>query len=153
MLNKHSGAEGKAARQAAILEVVASAEVATQNDLVRALKRRGIAATQVSISRDVAELGLIKSGGAYRPAPAEGGAADPELPLRTFVRRVVAAGPHLAVVRCDAGTAPRVGLVLDGLAIPGLAGTLAGDDAVFVATETAAAQKKLVEFLQARMPK
>src|SRR3569832_72968 len=105
-MNKYTDrTEGKTARQAAILEAVASEEIATQNDLVKALKKRGISATQVSVSRDVAELGLITAGGAYRPAAAETGAADPELPLRTFVRRVVAAGPNLTVVRCDAGTA------------------------------------------------
>jgi len=152
-MNKYTDRdERKSARQSAILEAVSSEQLATQNDLVKALKKRGIAATQVSVSRDVAELGLIKSGGAYRPAPAEGGAADPELPLRTFVRRVVAAGPNLTVVRCDAGTAPRVGLVLDGLAqFPGLVGTLAGDDTVFVASDSAAAQKKLIDFLNSRM--
>ncbi|MBI3566485.1 MAG: ArgR family transcriptional regulator [Elusimicrobia bacterium] len=150
-MNKYSERGGKAARQAAILEAVAHDEVATQNDLVRALKKRGIEATQVSISRDVAELGLVKAGGLYKAATAESGAHDPELPLRTFVRKVVPAGPNLTVVRCDTGTAPRVGLVLDGLTLPGLAGTLAGDDTVFVATESAAAQKKLVEFLETRM--
>jgi transcriptional regulator of arginine metabolism len=150
-MNKYSNREGKAARQAAILEAVSQEELGTQNDLVRALKKRGISATQVSISRDVAELGLVKAGGTYRPATAEGGATDPELPLRAFVRKVVAAGPNLTVVRCDTGTAPRVGLALDGLDLAGLAGTLAGDDTVFVATESAPAQRKLIEFLQTRM--
>ncbi len=147
-MNKYTG---KAARQSAILEAISSGEVATQNDLVAALKKKGVSATQVSISRDIAELGLMKVGGVYRPATAESGATDAEMPLRTFVRAVKPAGPHLTVVRCDAGTAPRVGLVLDVLSLPGLAGTLAGDDTVFVATETAPAQKKLVEFLTSRM--
>ncbi len=133
------------------MEAVTAEAIATQNELVRALKKRGIDATQVSISRDVAELGLLKTAAGYKAATAENGAHDPELPLRTFVRKVVAAGPNLTVVRCDTGTAPRVGLILDGLNLPGLAGTLAGDDTVFVATESAAAQKKLVEFLQSRM--
>jgi len=150
-MNKYTQPGGKAARQAAILEAVAQDAIATQNDLVRALKKRGIDATQVSISRDVAELGLLKVGGVYKPAAAEGGAHDPELPLRAFVREVVAAGPNLTVVRCDVGAAPRVGLALDGLTWPGLAGTLAGDDTVFVATESAAAQRKLVEYLRSRM--
>ncbi|HXS99225.1 MAG TPA: hypothetical protein VN915_00955 [Elusimicrobiota bacterium] len=151
-MNKYAGRdERKTARQSAILEAVSSEEIATQNDLVKALKKRGIEATQVSVSRDVAELGLIKAGGAYRSAPAEAGASDPELPLRTFVRRVAAAGPNLTVVRCDAGTAPRVGLVLDELSQPGLAGTLAGDDTVFVASDSAAAQKRLIDFLRSRM--
>jgi len=145
-MNKYN----KAARQSAILQAITQEEVSTQNDLVRALKKRGIAATQVSISRDIAELGLMKVGGVYHPAVAEA-AHDVEMPLRTFVRSVVAAGPNLTVIRCDTGTAPRVSLVLDGLALPGLVGTLAGDDTVFVAGESAAAQKNLIGFLQSRM--
>lgn len=148
-MNKYAG---KALRQTAILEAVSSAEITTQNELVAALRKKGVAATQVSISRDIAELGLIKAAGAYRPASADTGAADPELPLRAFVRSVTPAGPHLTVVRCDTGTAPRVGLALDGLTMPGLVGTLAGDDTVFVACGSAAVQKKLVEFLTTRMP-
>ncbi len=150
-MNKYADrAEGKAARQTAILEAITQEQVATQNDLVRCLKKRGIAATQVSISRDIAELGLVKAGGAYRPATGEA-AHDDEMPLRTFVRSVTAAGPNLTVIRCDTGTAPRVGLVLDGLAQPGLVGTLAGDDTVFVAGDSAAAQKRLIEFIESRM--
>jgi transcriptional regulator of arginine metabolism len=152
-MNKYTGRDDrKAARQSAILSAITEEEVATQNDLVKALKKRGIPATQVSISRDIAELGLVKSGGVYRAAAAEGGgASDPELPLRAFVRSVVAAGPNLTVVRCDTGTAPRVGLSLDGAALPGIVGTLAGDDTVFVAVDSAASQKRLIEFLQNRM--
>lgn len=151
MTNKYAHrTEGKAARQTAILETISRDDVATQNDLVHALKKRGISSTQVSISRDIAELGLVKAGGVYRPATGEA-AHDAEMPLRTFVRSVVAAGPNLTVIRCDTGTAPRVGLVLDGLAQPGLVGTLAGDDTVFVAGDSAAAQKRLIEFLESRM--
>jgi len=151
LMNKYTGRdERKSARQTAILEAITHDEVSTQNDLVVALKKRGIASTQVSISRDIAELGLIKAGGAYRPATGEA-ANDAEMPLRTFVRAVVAAGPNLTVIRCDTGTAPRVGLVLDGLAQPGVVGTLAGDDTVFTATDSAAAQKRLIDFLKSRM--
>lgn len=150
-MNKYADrADGKAARQTAILQAITQEEVCTQNDLVRCLKKRGIAATQVSISRDIAELGLVKAGGAYRAATGEA-AHDAEMPLRTFVRSVSAAGPNLTVIRCDTGTAPRVGLVLDGLAQPGLVGTLAGDDTVFVAGDSAAAQKRLIDFLESRM--
>ena len=152
-MNKYSNREArKSARQAAILEAAALGAVATQNDLVRALRKRGIAATQVSVSRDVAELGLVKAAGVYRPA-AGGSAADPEMPLRTFVRRVAAAGSHLTVVRCDSGAAPRVAFALDNMTMAGLVGTLAGDDTVFAASDSAAAQKKLIEFLESRMPR
>lgn len=150
-MNKYTGRDDrKAARQTAILEAISQEDIATQNDLVKALSKRGISATQVSISRDIAELGLVKAGGVYRPAASEA-APDAEMPLRTFVRGVLAAGPNLTVIRCDTGTAPRVGLVLDALAQPGLVGTLAGDDTVFVASDSAAAQKRLIDFLNSRM--
>jgi transcriptional regulator of arginine metabolism len=151
-MNKYTDREErKAARQKAILEAVASESLATQNDLVKALKKRGIEATQVSISRDIAELGLIKAGGAYKAGTSETGALDAELPLRTFVERVDAAGPNLTVVHCETGTAPRVALALDGLTLPGVLGTLAGDDTVFAATDSAASQKKLIELVKSRM--
>lgn len=151
---RHEYAEralGKSARQSAILEILAEAEVATQNDFVKALKKKGLSATQVSISRDIAELGLVKAGGIYKAGSAETGAHDPELPLRTFVRQALPAGPYLTVVRCETGTAPRVALALDNLGFPGAVGTLAGDDTVFVAMASPAAQKRLVEFLLSRM--
>ena len=143
-MNKHT-------RQAAILDAIARAPIGTQNELVKALKKRGIEATQVSISRDIAELGLLKVAGIYKPGSAETGAADPELPLRSFVRQVHKAGPNLTVIRCDSGAAPRVAFALDHLSLQGLVGTLAGDDTVFVAGESAAAQKDLIEFLTVRM--
>lgn len=149
MMNKHSGP--KLQRQQAVLEAISAQALATQQEITQALKKRGIEATQVSISRDIAELGLIKVAGVYKPGSAETGAADPELPLRSFLRRVHAAGPNLTVIRCDPGAAPKVAFALDNLTVPGLVGTLAGDDTVFVAVDSASSQKKLIDFLSARM--
>lgn len=151
-MNKNtSPKDHRLARQTAILDAVSKESISTQNDLVRSLRRRGITATQVSVSRDIAEMGLIKAGGKYRAGAAEGGLMDSEMPLRVWVRHAAPAGPHLAVVRCDSGTAQRVAFVLDGLAMPGVVGTIAGDDTVFVAVASADAGKRIVEFLQSRM--
>ena len=150
-MNKNNSRDWKTARHAAILEAVTHEKISTQNELSRRLKKRGVSATQVSISRDIAELGLIKTGGIYRTGTVGVGASDSEMPLRTFVRRVTAAGPNLTVVSCETGTAQRVGLALDALPIEGLAGTLAGDDAVFVASKNAASQRRLIDFLESRI--
>ena len=151
-MNKYANRdERKAARQTAILQAVAQEEIATQNDLAAVLKKRGVPATQVSLSRDIAEMGLIKVGGHYKPATAATGAADPELPLRTSLKAVRIAGPNLVVLLCDTSAAQPVGLVIDKLAIPGVVGTIAGDDTVFVAVDSAAASKRLVEFLESRI--
>jgi len=151
-MNKYANREErKSARQATILQVIAEGAVATQNDLAKALQAKGVPATQVSLSRDIAEMGLIKVGGRYQPATAATGAHDPELPLRTSLRDVRTAGPNLVVLRTDTSAAQPVGLVIDGLTMPGIVGTIAGDDTVFVAVETAAASKKLVQFLESRI--
>lgn len=143
-MNKYSDA--KAARQAALLEAVGVEALATQNELVAALKRRGVKATQVSVSRDVAELGLVKVSGVYRAA----GPAEPD-PVRSHVKRLAPAGPNLLVVHCETGTAQRVGLAIDALRLPEVAGTIAGDDTVFVALPSGSAQKRALQLLAARM--
>ena len=143
-------AERKRARQQAVLEAIGAEELATQQEIARALRRRGIDATQVSVSRDIAELGLVKAGGHYvsgHPA-----APAPSDPLAAFVKSAAAAGPNLVVVKCDTGAAPRVGLALDQLGLPGIVGTLAGDDTVFAAVATAADNTRLVRLLQSRIP-
>ena len=153
-MNKYqSPAERKAARQAVVLEVLVQESVATQHDLARALKKRGVPATQVSLSRDIAEMGLIKAGGRYQPAPASAGAADFELPLRTSLVSARAAGANLIVLRCGLSTAQPVGLVIDKLTLPGIVGTIAGDDTVFVAVASEAAGRRLLDYLQARLKK
>ena len=145
--------ERKAARQAAILEVVAQESVATQNDLAKSLKKRGVEATQVSLSRDIAELGLVKAAGKYQSALAGTGAADPELPLRTSLLSAAAAGPNLVVLKTHTSAAQPVGLVIDHMTMPGIVGTIAGDDTVFVAVDGSATSRKLLEYLDARMKK
>ena len=146
MNNYSSREERKSSRQTAILDVIARESLGTQNDLVKALRKRGVPATQVSVSRDIAELKLVKAGGRYQT-----GAADPEMPLRTWVRSASAAGPHLVVVRCDSGTAQSVGLVLDKWTVPGIVGTVAGDDTVFVAVDGAAASGRVLDLLRSKI--
>jgi transcriptional regulator of arginine metabolism len=133
------------ARRRAILELVAGSDLSTQRQIVRALRRRGIEATQASVSRDVRQLGLVKAAGIYRL----GAAAGPEARLRESVRSVAAVPPNLVVVRCDPGAAPRVGLALDQKQLPEVAGTVAGDDTVFVAVRSAEAGRRLARWLEA----
>ncbi|HVE13400.1 MAG TPA: arginine repressor [Elusimicrobiota bacterium] len=138
-------------RRQAILDAVAHEELRTQQDIVRALKRRGVKATQVSVSRDLEEMGLGKIGGRYRAGHGESGVADPELPFRTWVRSVEAAGPHLVVVRCEVGTAQGVARALDQAQLPGTIGTVAGDDTIFIAVSSAEANGKIRAFLNDRI--
>ena len=64
----------KSARQNVILEIIASSDIETQNQLMQALAARGVSSTQATLSRDIKELRLVKE---LRPA---GATAMPRLP-------------------------------------------------------------------------
>jgi transcriptional regulator of arginine metabolism len=131
----------RTARERAILEIVASHPVATQEDLVRELGRRGAPVTQATVSRDVKRLGLVKVAdreGAYRYAVANG--ASPGSPssaenLRNAFREFVTGvdtGEACFLVKTLPGRANAVGIAIDEARRPELAGTIAGDDTILV---------------------
>jgi transcriptional regulator of arginine metabolism len=137
-------------RREAILSLVASRRLATQDDLVAALGDVGIEASQASVSRDIAVLGLVKVGGRWAPPSADGASRDPlEQRIAIYTLSVALAGDNLVVVRTPAGEAQGVALALDRLELGGVVGTVAGDDTIFVATTDAAASRRVRQRLEA----
>lgn len=133
-----------AARREALRRIIGQSAVGRQADLVRLLSRAGHRATQSSVSRDLRELGVAKQGDRYvlpeeapPPRTAFGAVAG-------FVRQVRAAGPSLTVIRTSAGAAQSVAIVLDRAHWPEVVGTISGDDTIFVATEGAPGQRRLL---------
>jgi transcriptional regulator of arginine metabolism len=105
--------ELKERRHREILTLLRRGRVRGQAQLVALLERRGIEATQSSVSRDLRELGVAKVAGRY-VAPPAAPERDPQAsppPPRSFA--ACAAGPHLAVVLTVEGAAQTVGLALD----------------------------------------
>jgi transcriptional regulator of arginine metabolism len=145
MPNAHSDQEQ---RRHAIRELLGGGPVATQQLLVTQLARRGFTATQSSVSRDLREIGAIKTARGYELEP--GDLADrPELnAIGEFVRAILPAGPHLLVLRTAIGAAQRVALALDRAGWPEMVGNIGGDDTVFVATDSANHQKILAARLE-----
>ena len=131
-------------RRDAIVRILRSTAVGRQAELVALLRAEGFEATQSSVSRDLRELGAIKTAHGYElPDLADPG--DVELAsVGNLLRSITPAGSNLLVIRTGIGAAQRVGLALDRSGWPGMVGTLAGDDTVFVATESAHAQKNLM---------
>jgi transcriptional regulator of arginine metabolism len=130
-------------RRNQILEILRNEAVATQDELRRKLARRGIRVTQATVSRDIEELGLIKTRAGYRrPEAAEpakpASAPQPALDvlLKEFVRGVELAA-NLVVVKTNPGNAHSVGVGLDSERWPEVVGTVAGDDTIFIATPSA----------------
>jgi len=135
-------------RHRRILELIAGGTIRSQADLRAALAGDGVDVEQSTLSRDLRELGIRKVDGRYRrevPTPAAVG-GDPSPGVRT----ILPCGPNLVVIKTDPGQAQPVGVVIDSAGDPAIAGTLAGDDTVFVATpdqrRQTVALRRLVEW-------
>src|SRR5919108_926796 len=125
----------KLIRQRTILELLKQGPIADQDELRRALGRQGLKVTQATLSRDVRELGLVKSGEGYS-LPETIHPAEPALPsasrlVREFVTSVREA-QNLVVVKTSVGSAQPVAAALDAEAWPQSVGTIAGDDSILI---------------------
>jgi transcriptional regulator of arginine metabolism len=135
-------------RHMAILRILRSGVVRRQNDLALMLRRDGFEVTQSSVSRDLRELGVLKASGRYLLPPDEISRANGDFgALAQFVRTVQPAGASITVVRTTIGAAPSVAVAIDKAEWPEVVGTISGDDTIFVATNDARAQQRLIERL------
>jgi len=130
-------------RRDAIREVLKQGPAPTQRSLVDELGQQGFAATQSSVSRDLREIGAVKTARGYE-LPEAGSSSGLELEaVAEFIRSLHPAGPHLLVIHTAIGAAQRVALALDRDNWPEIVGNIGGDDTVFVATDSANHQKIL----------
>ncbi len=128
-------------------ELLLHGPASTQKTLVDALGAQGLQATQSSVSRDLRELGAIKTNGGYELLDASDN-ADEIAAVGEFLRNITPAGPNLTVIKTAIGAAQRVALALDRSDWPEIVGNLGGDDTVFVATDSAASQKILISKIE-----
>jgi len=142
----------KSYRHGQILKLVRSKSLRTQDELARALRAVGVRATQVTLSRDIRELGLVKTPEGYvRPAEAAA-PTGPDLAtvLREFLLDVRVA-QNLLVLITPPAHASSVAEALDQAAWPEITGTIAGDNTVLViapaAKKAAELREKLLRFL------
>ena len=137
-------------RRQAIVRILRDGHVRRQEDLARLLKTAGFEVTQSSVSRDLRDLGVLKASGRYVLPPDEVSRANGDFGMLTqFVRGLRRAGPSLTVVRTTIGAAQSVAVAIDRAEWPEVAGTISGDDTIFIATAHAGAQDALVARLQA----
>lgn len=122
-------------RQLAIQRILKASAVTTQGQLSAALAQRSLEVDQSTLSRDLKELGVRKVSGRY-VIPSEEASPLPEVDYSAAVASYVACGPHLIVIHTAIGQAQPIALAIDGKAEPSIAGTLAGDDTIFLATKT-----------------
>ena len=143
----------KQRRQVAIRRLLARKEFSCQEDLVSALERAGTPATQASVSRDMREMGVVKVAGRYTlEVPRRKSAAADTLEAHT-IRTVTPVGANLIVLKTPPGGASLVASFLDRSARAGLVGSVAGDDTVFIATQSRASQGQLLAWLRSLISK
>ncbi len=122
----------KEKRHQTICTIVSEQPIATQGELLAALARQGMSINQATLSRDLVEVGIRKSGGRYVPARNNGADAIDPAPV---VKHFATCGPHLIVMRTAVGQAQAVAVKIDATNDSAFAGTLAGDDTIFIATK------------------
>jgi transcriptional regulator of arginine metabolism len=129
----------KLSRHKVIEDVVAKKAVTSQDELRLILTRRGHAVTQATLSRDIHELGLVKTPDGYSFLPeerAKGHLVSVERLVREFVLDAKAA-QNLVVVRTSAGSAQGVAAALDAESWPEVLGTVGGDDTILIVSPDA----------------
>jgi len=142
----------KSYRQGQIVKLVRSRSLRTQDELARALRAVGVRANQVTLSRDIRDLGLVKTAEGYAQ-PAEAAPAGPDLAtvLREFLLDVRTAQNQLVLITPPAH-ASSVAEALDQAAWPEIVGTIAGDNTVLVIAPTGkkagTLREKLMRFLE-----
>ena len=130
---------GKNKRQQIVLDIISKTEVNTQEELLTILAEKGLAVTQATVSRDIKDLGLIKTAGLvkkYRyvlPDEARAGGK--------------AAEQFRHAVKCGNGNA--VAALIDNMNIEWIVGTIAGDDTIFAVAKNEEDADKIVAELTA----
>lgn len=130
----------KQKRQQILLDIVTKVEVDTQEEIIKLLNEQGLNVTQATISRDIKEMGLVKTSGRvkkYKYAQVTQIHKDSAKLLNLFKAAVssIDQAQNLVVVKTIVGNASAVAAAIDAQRIPGVIGSLAGDDTVLVITK------------------
>jgi len=140
----------KSYRQGKILKLIRTQPIHTQDELAQELKKAGLVTTQVTLSRDLRELGLAKTIDGYKEVASEEACPQLRLLAAEFLQDIRTA-QNLVVLKTAPGHANSVAVALDGEEWQEIVGTIAGDDTVLVIApdnKTAdAVEKKLKQFL------
>lgn len=132
-------------RHIAILGLIEKENIDTQDDLTKKLENMGIRATQATISRDIKELHLVKvmhENNKYcyeqRGVTGSSNTIMPSKSINIIRESIIHINfaQNLVIIKCYAGMAQAACAALDAASHPEIIGTLAGDDTIFLATES-----------------
>jgi transcriptional regulator of arginine metabolism len=116
----------KSFRHGQILKLIRTRSISTQEELARALKETGVDATQVTLSRDLRELSLVKTPGGYQEM------GRPFTARASEYLQDVRLAQNQVVLKTASGHASSIAVALDAEEWPEITGTIAGDDTILV---------------------
>jgi len=143
----------KLSRHAAIRQLISERGIGSQDELRRALFRRGHRVTQATLSRDIHELGLVKTAEGYKLPQGE----DSELSLPSIERLIqtfvydVRTALNQVVIKTSPGSAQPVSAAIDAEEWDEVVGTIGGDDTILAITPSAKAADTLAQRLRKLM--
>lgn len=142
-------------RQAIIAKLIEENDISTQEELLGMLIAAGVNVTQATVSRDIKEMHIVKHpalSGEYKyclpsAVPEENSGKYMSILIGAAVYTDIAL--NTVVLKCHVGTAQAACAALDSMGLQGVAGTLAGDDTIFVLCYTQDAAVKVKKELDA----
>ena len=147
----------KSQRQRRIIQLLRQQPVTSQSQLVKLLRAAGHASTQATVSRDLDELGAVKvrrNGKVAYALPTD----ETQAPIGDALRRILTefvlemeSTGNLVVIKTPPGHAGMVASAIDRSVIEGVAGTVAGDDTIFVACKQGVLPRRVERRLKALM--
>lgn len=130
----------KKGRHEAIIELIRSNDIENQSELAFKLQEKGYDVTQATVSRDIQKLNLIKvkRDGKFKYAVVENVGNFSEKYIKIIVETIKSldVAKNLLIVKTQSGMAMATAAALDGLTFDEIVGSLAGDDAIFIATKS-----------------
>ena len=136
-------------RQQAILEIIQSGPVFSQDELALRLRDEGISSTQATLSRDLKALKISKVPGEGYVVPNRGRTLSPD--FSTGLLRIMFSG-NLAVIRTRPGLANAVAVLIDSQMVFPVLGTIAGDDTILLILRSGATSQEVLDALTPLFP-
>lgn len=144
-----------ASRRRAVRAILAERVVTSQSELAGLLAERGFPATQATVSRDLRAVGAVKARGSdgtlrymRESGPSSRGTRDALATVLSNYAESVRPGGEVVVVRTPPGAAQVVAAAIDRADLPGILGTVAGDDTILVVGDRHTEGRVIVEMLE-----
>ncbi|MCE9618574.1 MAG: arginine repressor [Planctomycetes bacterium] len=130
-------------RRRMIERLLQAGRVTSQHSLLKQLRGEGVDVTQATLSRDLADLGVVKGPTGWQlPGSAATNNSDIRSAVQTYLLDVEAGG-QMVVLRTRTGHATPLAVELDRIRLEGSLGTLAGDDTILLVAKSAALARSL----------